>query len=416
MAPFYFHFWQNKIIMPNFRKDFPILDQQVNGYPLVYFDNAATSQKPTVVIDALNDYYQTINSNIHRGVHHLSQIATARFEEARRAVQQFIHAPHAHEVILTKGTTESINLVASSFCQCFLHEGDEVVVSEMEHHANIVPWQLACERHGATLRVLPFDDRGVLRMEELDSLLSEKTRIVAVNHVSNTLGTINPVAEIIRKAHAKGIPVLVDGAQAAGHLPIDVQALDCDFYCFSGHKMYAPMGVGVLYGKEQWLNEMPPYQGGGEMIKTVTFARTTYNELPYKFEAGTPSVGDVIGLQTAIEYINSIGLEVIAGREQALLEYATQQLLQIDGLQIVGTAPHKSSIISFNINNLHPFDIGTLIDQMGIAVRTGHHCSMPIMEHFGIPGTLRASFAFYNTEAEIDRLVAAVKKAATMLG
>ena len=401
--------------MPDFRKDFPILDQQVNGYPLVYFDNAATSQKPKVVIDALNEYYQTINSNIHRGVHHLSQLATARFEEARRAVQQFIHAPHAHEVILTKGTTESINLVASSFCQRFLHAGDEVVVSEMEHHANIVPWQLACERHGATLRVLPFDDRGMLRLEELDSLLNEKTRIVAVNHVSNTLGTINPVAEIIRKAHAKGIPVLVDGAQAAGHLPIDVQALDCDFYCFSGHKMYAPMGVGVLYGKEQWLNEMPPYQGGGEMIKTVTFARTTYNELPYKFEAGTPSVGDVIGLQTAIEYINSIGLEVIAGQEQALLEYATQQLLQIDGLQIVGTAPHKSSIISFNINNLHPFDIGTLIDQMGIAVRTGHHCSMPIMEHFSIPGTLRASFAFYNTEEEIDRLVAAVKKAVMML-
>lgn len=401
--------------MPDFRKDFPILDQQVNGYPLVYFDNAATSQKPKVVIDALNDYYQTINSNIHRGVHHLSQLATARFEEARRAVQQFIHAPHAHEVILTKGTTESINLVASSFCQRFLHAGDEVVVSEMEHHANIVPWQLACEQHGATLRMLPFDDRGVLRTEELDSLLNEKTRIVAVNHVSNTLGTINPVEKIIQKAHAKGIPVLVDGAQAAGHLPIDVQALDCDFYCFSGHKMYAPMGVGVLYGKEQWLNEMPPYQGGGEMIKTVTFARTTYNELPYKFEAGTPSVGDVIGLQTAIEYINSIGLEVIAGREQALLEYATQQLLQIDGLQIVGTAPHKSAIISFNINKLHPFDIGTLIDQMGIAVRTGHHCSMPIMEHFGIPGTLRASFAFYNTEEEIDRLVAAVKKAIIML-
>ncbi len=401
--------------MPDFRKDFPILDQKVNGYPLVYLDNAATTQKPQAVIDALSHYYLTINSNIHRGVHHLSQVATERFEEARRAVQQFIHAPHAHEIIFTRGTTESINLIASSFCQRFLHTGDEVVVSEMEHHANIVPWQLACEQHGATLRVLPFDDRGVLRMEELDSLLNEKTRIVAVNHVSNTLGTINPVAEIIRKAHAKGIPVLVDGAQAASHLPIDVEALDCDFYCFSGHKMYAPMGVGVLYGKEQWLNEMPPYQGGGEMIKTVTFARTTYNELPFKFEAGTPAVGDVIGLQTAIEYINSIGLEVMAGREQALLEYATQQLLQIDGLQIVGTAPHKSSIISFNIKNLHPFDIGTLIDQMGIAVRTGHHCSMPIMEHFGIPGTLRASFAFYNTEEEIDRLVAAVKKAVMML-
>lgn len=402
--------------MPDFRKDFPILDQKVNGYPLVYLDNAATTQKPQAVIDALSDYYLTINSNIHRGVHHLSQVATDRFEEARRAVQQFIHAPHAHEIIFTRGTTESINLIASSFCRRFLKEGDEVVVSEMEHHANIVPWQLACEQHGATLRVLPFDDRGVLRIEELDSLLTDRTRIVAVNHVSNTLGTINPVAEIIRKAHAKGIPVLVDGAQAASHLPIDVQALDCDFYCFSGHKMYAPMGVGVMYGKEQWLNEMPPYQGGGEMIKTVTFARTTYNELPFKFEAGTPAVGDVIGLQTAIRYIDSIGPEVMAGREQRLLQYATEKLLEIDGLQIVGTAPEKSAIISFNVNGIHPFDIGTLIDQMGVAVRTGHHCSMPIMEHFGIPGTLRASFAFYNTEEEVDRLVAAVKKAVMMLG
>ena len=402
--------------MPDFRKDFPILDQKVNGYPLVYLDNAATTQKPQVVIDALSDYYLTINSNIHRGVHHLSQVATDRFEEARRAVQQFIHAPHAHEIIFTRGTTESINLIASSFCRRFLKEGDEVVVSEMEHHANIVPWQLACEQHGATLRVLPFDDRGVLRIEELDNLLTDKTRIMAVNHVSNTLGTINPVAEIIRKAHAKGIPVLIDGAQAASHLPIDVQALDCDFYCFSGHKMYAPMGVGVMYGKEQWLNEMPPYQGGGEMIKTVTFARTTYNELPFKFEAGTPAVGDVIGLQTAIQYIDSIGPEVMAGREQRLLQYATEKLLEIDGLQIVGTAPEKSAIISFNVNGIHPFDIGTLIDQMGVAVRTGHHCSMPIMEHFGIPGTLRASFAFYNTEEEVDRLVAAVKKAVMMLG
>lgn len=402
--------------MPDFRKDFPILDQKVNGYPLVYLDNAATTQKPQAVIDALSDYYLTINSNIHRGVHHLSQVATDRFEEARRAVQQFIHAPHAHEIIFTRGTTESINLIASSFCRRFLKEGDEVVVSEMEHHANIVPWQMACEQHGSTLKVLPFDDRGVLRMEELDRLLTDRTRIVAVNHVSNTLGTINPVAEIIRKAHAKGIPVLVDGAQAASHLPIDVQTLDCDFYCFSGHKMYAPMGVGVLYGKEQWLNEMPPYQGGGEMIKTVTFARTTYNELPFKFEAGTPAVGDVIGLQTAIQYIDSIGPEVMAGREQRLLQYATEKLLEIDGLQIVGTAPEKSAIISFNVNGIHPFDIGTLIDQMGVAVRTGHHCSMPIMEHFGIPGTLRASFAFYNTEEEVDRLVAAVKKAVMMLG
>ncbi|MCQ2279824.1 MAG: cysteine desulfurase [Bacteroidales bacterium] len=401
--------------MQDFRKDFPILEQKVNGYPLVYFDNAATSQKPQVVIDALTQYYTTINSNIHRGVHHLSQLATAEFEIARRTVQAFINAPQSHEIVFTRGTTESINLIASSFGRKFLHEGAEVLISEMEHHADIVPWQLICEQQGATLRVLPFDERGVLRLEQLDELLTDKTKIVAVAHVSNTLGTINPVKEIIAKAHAKGIPVMVDGAQAASHIGIDVQDLDCDFYCFSGHKMFAPMGVGVMYGKEQWLNEMPPYQGGGEMIKTVTFAQTTYNELPFKFEAGTPAVGDVIGLKTAIDYVNQVGIETISAREHALLQYGTEKLSAIDGLQIVGTAPEKSAIISFNINGLHHFDVGTLIDQMGVAVRTGHHCTQPIMEHFGISGTLRASFAFYNTEEEIDRLVKAVEKAKKML-
>lgn len=401
--------------MYDFRNDFPILEQKVNGYPLVYFDNAATSQKPQVVIDALTQYYTTINSNIHRGVHHLSQLATAEFEVARRTVQAFINAPQSHEIVFTRGTTESINLIASSFGRKFLHAGDEVLISEMEHHADIVPWQLICEQRGAILRVLPFDERGVLRLEQLDELLTDKTKIVAVAHVSNTLGTINPVKEIIAKAHAKCIPVMVDGAQAASHIAIDVQALDCDFYCFSGHKMFAPMGVGVMYGKEQWLNEMPPYQGGGEMIKTVTFAKTTYNELPFKFEAGTPAVGDVIGLKTAIDYVNQVGIDTISAREQALLQYGTEKLSAIDGLQIVGTAPEKSAIISFNINGLHHFDVGTLIDQMGVAVRTGHHCTQPIMDHFGISGTLRASFAFYNTKEEIDRLVKAVEKAKMML-
>lgn len=401
--------------MYDFRKDFPILEQKVNGYPLVYFDNAATSQKPQAVIDALTHYYSTINSNIHRGVHHLSQLATAEFEVARRTVQAFINAPQSHEIVFTRGTTESINLIASSFGRKFLHAGDEVLISEMEHHADIVPWQLICEQQGAILRVLPFDERGVLCLEQLDELLTDKTKIVAVAHVSNTLGTINPVKEIIAKAHAKCIPVMVDGAQAASHIAIDVQALDCDFYCFSGHKMFAPMGVGVMYGKEQWLNEMPPYQGGGEMIKTVTFAKTTYNELPFKFEAGTPAVGDVIGLKTAIDYVNQVGIDTISAREQALLQYGTEKLSAIDGLQIVGTAPEKSAIISFNINGLHHFDVGTLIDQMGVAVRTGHHCTQPIMDHFGISGTLRASFAFYNTKEEIDRLVKAVEKAKMML-
>ncbi len=397
------------------RQDFPILDQKVNGYPLVYFDNAATTQKPQAVIDALTDYYKTINSNIHRGVHYLSQKATDQFEVARRTAQAFINAPSPKEIIFTRGTTESINLIASSFGKRFLHEGDEVLISEMEHHANIVPWQIICNEKKARLRVIPFDETGTLKMDEYGKLLSDKTKIVAITYVSNTLGTINPIEEIIRMAHARHIPVMVDGAQAMSHIPVDVQALDCDFFCFSGHKMYAPMGIGVMYGKAKWLNEMPPYQGGGEMIKTVTFERTTYNELPFKFEAGTPAVGDAIGLKTAIDYVQSIGIENIARREHELLSYATEELLKIDGVKIIGTSQNKSAIISFIINGIHHFDAGTLIDQMGVAVRTGHHCTQPVVDHFGIPGTIRASFAFYNTEAEIDQMVKAVKQAVKML-
>lgn len=397
------------------RQDFPILDQKVNGYPLVYFDNAATTQKPQVVIDALTDYYRNINSNIHRGVHYLSQKATDEFEVARRTAQAFINAPSPKEIIFTRGTTESINLIASSFGKRFLHEGDEVLISEMEHHANIVPWQIICDEKQARLRVIPFDETGTLKMDEYEKLLSDKTKIVAITYVSNTLGTINPIEEVIRIAHAHHIPVMVDGAQAMSHIPVDVQALDCDFFCFSGHKMYAPMGIGVMYGKAKWLNEMPPYQGGGEMIKTVTFERTTYNELPFKFEAGTPAVGDAIGLKTAIDYVQNIGIDNIARREHELLSYATEELLKIDGVKIIGTARNKSAIISFIINGIHHFDAGTLIDQMGVAVRTGHHCTQPVVDHFGISGTIRASFAFYNTEAEIDQMVKAVKQAVKML-
>lgn len=397
------------------REDFPILEQQVNNYPLVYFDNAATTQKPQVVIDALINYYQTLNSNIHRGVHYLSQKATEEFEVARRTVQKFINAPTPQEIIFTRGTTESINLIANSFGKAFLKKDDEVLISEMEHHSNIVPWQLTCEEHGAKLKALPFDETGTLRIDLLDSMLTSKTKIVAINHVSNTLGTINPIKEIIRIAHNKGIPVMIDGAQAISHIRVDVQDLDCDFYCFSGHKMYAPMGIGVMYGKAEWLNKMPPYQGGGEMIKTVTLEKTTYNELPFKFEAGTPSVGDTIGLKTAIDYINEIGMDNIAAREDELLRYATAKLSEIDGLQIIGTAAHKTAVISFILKNIHHFDAGFIIDKMGIAVRTGHHCTQPIMDKLKIAGTLRASFAFYNTEEEIDKLVAAIQKAQSML-
>lgn len=396
------------------REDFPILTQLVYNKPLVYFDNAATTQKPLYVIDALSDYYKTINSNIHRGVHCLSQQATEEFEIARKAVQNFIHAAHDYEVIFTRGATESINLVAASFGRTYIQAGDEIIISEMEHHSNIVPWQFLCEDRGAKLKVLPFDEKGELYLDKLEELITPKTKIIAITHVSNTLGTINPVKEIIRIAHGHGIPVMLDGAQAVAHGAVDVQDLDCDFYCFSGHKMYAPMGIGVMYGKERWLNEMKPYQGGGEMISTVTFEKTTYNELPFKFEAGTPAVGDVIGLRKAIEYMQRTGIQRIADYEQELLRYGTQELLKIKDLRIIGQA-HKAAVISFLVGNIHPYDMGVLLDHQGVAVRTGHHCTQPIMDHFGIPGTVRASFALYNTKEEIDTLVRAVDKAAQML-
>lgn len=397
------------------RSKFPILNQTVYGKPLVYFDNAATTQKPQSVIDTLCRYYETLNSNIHRGAHYLAAQATDQYEETRRAVQQFINARNHYEIVFTRGTTESINLVASSFGQRFLNEGDEVLISALEHHSNIVPWQLTCERNGATLRVIPFSDKGELDLEAMENLMNEKTRIVAVNHVSNTLGTVNPVKQIVEMAHSHGIPVLVDGAQAISHFAVDVQELGCDFYCFSGHKMYGPMGVGVMYGREELLDQMPPYQGGGEMIKEVTFERTTYNELPFKFEAGTPAVGDVLGLHSAIRFMQKTGINNIATYEKELTDYATEQLLNIEGLRIYGQARQKTSVISFLIGNAHPYDVGTLLDKLGIAVRTGHHCTQPIMDRYGIPGTVRASFAVYNTIEEINILINAIKRIAPML-
>lgn len=399
----------------NLREQFPILDQNVYGHQLVYFDNAATTQKPQCVIDTLCHYYSSLNSNIHRGAHYLAAQATEAYEATREAVRQYINARHSHEIVFTRGTTESINLIASSFGQRFLHPGDEVIVSAMEHHSNLVPWQMACQQHGAKLRTIPFSDEGVLDLDTFRSLFNEHTRIVAVNHVSNTLGTINPIAEIINIAHAHNVPVLIDGAQSVSHLKVDVQALGCDFYCFSGHKMYAPMGVGVLYGREELLEQLPPYQGGGEMIKEVTLERTTYNELPFKFEAGTPSVGDVLGLHTAIQFMLSIGIDNIYRHEKELTDYATQQLQQIEGIRIFGNAPHKTSVISFLIGDAHPYDVGTLLDKLGIAVRTGHHCTQPIMDRYGIPGTVRASFAIYNTFEEIDTFIAAIQRIAPML-
>jgi cysteine desulfurase/selenocysteine lyase len=398
------------------RDDFPILNRTIHNHRLIYFDNAATTQKPKQVIDALSFYYNHFNSNIHRGVHGLSQEATALFEETRECVRKFINAPSNQEIIFTRGTTEAINLVASSFRKEFINEGDEILITEMEHHSNIVPWQLICQEKNAQLIVLPFNDEGVLSLELLDELLTQKTKIVAINHTSNTLGTINDVKTIICKAHSKNIPVLIDGAQAMLHEKIDVRELDCDFFAFSGHKMFAPMGVGVLYGKEKWLNAMPPYQGGGEMVNQVSFEKTTYNELPYKFEAGTPSVGDVIGLKTAVEYLQTIGIDKISAYTQELLHYATRGLSQIDNIEFYGTARHKTAIISFNIKGIHPFDVGTILDQMGIAVRTGHHCTQPIMTKLGIPGTVRVSFALYNTFEEIDLFLDAVKRAKKMLG
>jgi cysteine desulfurase / selenocysteine lyase len=396
------------------RADFPILTQKVNGKPLVYFDNGATSQKPQVVIDAISKYYETINANIHRGVHTLSQLATDAYEESRRKIQNHINAQFSHEVIFTSGTTHAINIIANGFAT-FLKSGDEVLVSALEHHSNIVPWQMACERSGATLKVIPMNENGELIMAEYDNLLSSNTKIVAVNHISNALGTINPIQDMIKKAHQVGAAVLIDGAQAVPHLKPNVQELDCDFYVFSGHKICGPTGTGILYGKEDWLNQLPPFQGGGEMIKEVTFAKTTYADLPHKLEAGTPNIAGGIVLGVAIDYLNNIGFENIQQQENDLLAYGTQKLLEIEGLKIIGTAIEKTSVISFNIDGIHPYDIGTIIDKKGIAVRTGHHCAQPIMEFFKIPGTIRASFAFYNTKEEIDMMVDAVKKAKQML-
>ena len=396
------------------RADFPILSQKVNGKPLVYFDNGATSQKPQVVIDAISKYYSEINANIHRGVHTLSQLATDAYEVSRNTIQKHINAKHNHEIIFTSGTTFGINLVANGFGS-LLKAGDEVMVSALEHHSNIVPWQFLCEKTGAKLVVIPMNQKGELMMSAVDKLLSDKTKIVAVNHISNALGTVNPIEYIIKKAHQVGAAVLIDGAQATPHLKPDVQALDCDFYVFSGHKICAPTGVGILYGKEEWLRKLPPYQGGGEMIAEVTFEKTTYADLPHKFEAGTPNISGGIVLGTALDYMNSIGFENIASYEQELLEYGTKRLLEIEGLTIYGTSENKASVISFNIEGIHPYDIGTIIDKLGIAVRTGHHCAQPIMNFFNIPGTIRASFAFYNTKEEIDTFVEAVKKAQMML-
>ena len=396
------------------RADFPILSQQVNGKPLVYFDNGATSQKPQVVIDAISKYYQEINANIHRGVHTLSQLATDAYETSRAKIQQHINAKFAHEVLFTSGTTHGINLVANGFA-FFLKPGDEVLVSALEHHSNIVPWQMLCEKTGAILRVIPMDENGELILSEFDKLLSNKTKIVTVNHISNALGTVNPIKYMIDKSHEFGAAILIDGAQAVPHLKPDVHELDCDFYVFSGHKICGPTGTGILYGKEEWLNKLPPYQGGGEMIKEVTFEKTTYAELPHKFEAGTPNIAGGIVLGTAVDYMNQVGFENIQIQEKELLDYGTKRLLEIEGLKIYGTSKDKTSVISFNIEGIHPYDIGTIIDKLGIAVRTGHHCAQPIMDFFKIPGTIRASFAFYNTKEEIDIFVEGVKRAKLML-
>ena len=397
------------------REDFPILSRKVYDKPLVYLDNGASSQKPTAVIKAIEKYYSFEHSNVHRGVHYLSQEATQLFEDAREKVRKFINAEKSLEVLFTKGTSESINLVASSFSRKFLKEGDEVIISAMEHHSNIVPWQMACEERGAKLRVIPINDRGELEPGAFEALLNEKTKFVSIVHVSNSLGTINPVKEIIAAAHEHNVPVLLDGAQAVPHMKVDVQDLDCDFYAFSSHKMFGPTGMGILYGKEKWLNDLPPYQGGGEMIRSVSFEKTTYNDLPHKFEAGTPNIAGAVALGAAVDYIESIGYDQMAAYEDQLLQYATEELLKIDGLRIIGTAENKASVISFLVGDIHPYDMGTIIDRLGVAVRTGHHCTEPLMNRFNIPGTVRASFAFYNTFEEVDALVAAVKKAQSML-
>ncbi|MBP1675582.1 MAG: cysteine desulfurase, SufS subfamily [Bacteroidetes bacterium] len=397
------------------RAEFPILTEQIYKKQLIYFDNGATTQKPRCVVEKINSAYYHLNANIHRGVHYLSQKATEAHEAARQSVAEFLKADKREEIIFTRGTTEAINLVAFSFGEAFAKPGAEVIVSVMEHHSNIVPWQMLCQRKGMTLRVIPMNEKGELQMDKFAELLNEKTCIVSVSHVSNVLGTVNPVKEIIKLAHDQNIPVLVDGAQAVPHIPVDVVELDADFYVFSGHKIYGPTGIGVLYGKEKWLNAIPPYQGGGEMIATVTFEKTTYNELPFKFEAGTPDYIGSTALAEALRYVQEIGLNEIAAYEHELTEYATQRLLEIENMRIIGTASNKSSVVSFLVGNIHPYDIGMLLDKMGIAVRTGHHCAQPLIDSLHIPGTVRASFAFYNTKEEIDTFIEALKKVVGML-
>ena len=396
------------------REDFPILSREVYGKPLVYLDNAATTQKPLCVLDAMREEYLNVNANVHRGVHYLSQQATDLHEAARETVRKFIHADKTEEIVFTRGTTEGINLVVSSFCDAFMHEGDEVIVSTMEHHSNIVPWQLQAAKRGIAIRVIPISDKGEILFDEYVKLFNEKTRIVSIAHVSNVLGTVNPVKDIIKVAHDHGVPVLVDGAQSAPHFKVDVQDMDCDFFAFSGHKMYGPTGVGVLYGKEEWLEKLPPYQGGGEMIESVSFERTVFERLPFKFEAGTPDYIATHGLAKAIDYIERIGLDNIARHERDLTRYCMDQLQTIDEIAIFGEADDKDAVVSFLVGNIHHLDMGTLLDRLGIAVRTGHHCAQPLMERLGIQGTVRASFALYNTMEEVDALVAGVKRVATM--
>ncbi|RFC53588.1 aminotransferase class V-fold PLP-dependent enzyme [Brumimicrobium aurantiacum] len=396
------------------RSQFPILSEKIHGKPLVYFDNGATTQKPSSVIQRINDYYAKENANIHRGVHTLSQEATSAYENARTTIQQYLGAKESHEILFTKGTTDSINLVAFSFGELLTAE-DEIIISAMEHHSNIVPWQMLCERKGCKLRIIPMNENGELALDQFETILSAKTKLVAVTHISNALGTVNDVKHIIDKAHKVGAKVLIDGAQSIQHIQVNVQELDCDFYAFSGHKLFGPTGIGVLYGKEEILNSMPPYQGGGDMIKEVTLEKTTYNELPHKFEAGTPNIAGGIGLGAAFEFLNSLDMEAVLQHEQELLDYATEALSKIEGIQFYGRAKNKTSVISFLIEGTHPYDVGTLLDKMGIAVRTGHHCTQPIMDQFCIPGTIRASFAFYNTKEEIDIFIKALERIIPML-
>jgi cysteine desulfurase/selenocysteine lyase len=400
----------------NIRAQFPALHQEVNGRPLVYFDNGATSQKPQMVIDAITHYYSKENSNIHRGVHFLSQQATDKYETAREAVRRFINADSIEEIIITRGTTEAINLVSSCLARSLFKTGDEIIISAIEHHSNIVPWQMACEQSGAILKVIPVLDSGELDMDAYRDLLNEKTKLVAVNHISNALGTINPIAEMIPLAHAKGALVLIDGAQAVPHAKVDVQALNADFYCFSAHKMYGPTGVGILYGKKEILEKMPPYHGGGEMIKEVTFEVSTYNELPFKFEGGTPNIAGGIGLEAAIRFMEEVGVENIANQEAELLAYATQKLKAVGGIRFIGEAKNKAGLVSFLMEGIHPYDAGIILDKLGIAIRTGHHCAQPVMARFGIPGTMRASFAVYNTKEEIDVFIAGIERIKIMFG